>query len=200
MKHARKMILVDANTATKSSETDPIVKAINSLTSATEFSRNYYGTNTTAIAYLDQELKQILEHTGLNPTEKLQLYSQILNRYLLLQRQSEKQSSTTPASSPQIVPVVVENKHSIRSSSPTSSSSSSSPQNELLTDDGESSHGTIVQRTPVTPKEVYEASPRGYRSNLPRSTPKSDILRPKKDRAPSRYGDYFTSWTGRKPI
>lgn len=231
MKYARKMALVDVN-STKTQDADPLVKAINSLASATEFGRDYYGSNTSAIVHLDKELKQILERADINPTEKLQLYSQTLNRYLFLHRMSENKTHTTNQPTPG--PIILEHNHTLPNvqSQGDFSSERESETDQSFTTVVSSSPVTPknkpVQRTPVTtkhqpvqhspryhpvqhtptssksqsessktPKEAYEEK-RGHKSNIPRTTPKSEILREKKDRRPVKYGEYFTNW-GRKP-
>lgn len=199
MKHARKMALVDVNTS-KAEDTNPIVKAINSLTSASEFSRDYYGTNASAVTYLDSELKQILERTDLNPSAKLTLYSQTLNRYLLLRRMSEKQPLATTSSKPTPIPIPVEKSPSLES---TSEIHSEEEDPNSSTGDSDSSYHTITTTqspkvsTPVTPKIVQQQS---KRSKLPRTSPKTSYLRNSSERQPpSRYADYFSGWTGRNP-
>lgn len=210
MKHARKMVLVDANSIKPldNKNTDDLVEAINSLKSSNEYSRDYFGSSAVAVSYLDKELAQILERKDLDPATKLKLYTQSLNRYLFLHRTSEKTNSGIQP--PDFVKPPSSHHSDSESSRPASPESfvSLSPDTikrnrTVITPKTLKSLTPVTPRdvrtsTPVTPKELHQT--RGHQSNLPRTTPKRNILREPKDRAPSRYGDYFLGWTTtRKP-
>lgn len=96
------MVLVDVNSvkpepksSSSSSETEgtPLVKAINSLVTSNEFSKNDYGSDAKAIAFLAKDLEEILEQPDLDPAEKLKMYNQKLKTYLFLVRENDNNNS-----------------------------------------------------------------------------------------------------------
>lgn len=203
MKYARKMLLVDASTPTDKNSTD-LTKAINALVSHSEFSRDYFGSSALSVADLNKTLTHLLERDDLNPTEKLKLYSQSLNRYLFLQRMSENPTvQPVPVPVPVAAPVQVIAPE--RSVIPESSGSDS---DTFASIHGESSKDRTIL-TPKTPTQSSTKKPpksstplsrtfyntnRPHQSNLPRATPKKETLRPTAAKPPSRYGDFFTNW------
>lgn len=197
MKHARKMVLVDAKSLNETStnkNSDVLVNAINSLTASNEFSRNYFGSRAVSVSQLDKELRELLEREDLDPSEKLKLYSQSLKRYLFLQRSSGGANVT---STPQILPQRAVTTTGGSSPPPPSQLNETSSDSYLsIPDESRTLISTLTpikRRTPVTPKELHQAK-RGHQNNLPRSTPKSSVLREPKDRLPEKYDDFFLNW------
>lgn len=197
MKHARKMVLVDI-------EKKPceLVNAINSLTSSEEFSRAYFGSSAVSVSHLDNELKHLIERKDLDPSEKLKLYSQSLNRYLFLQRtpQHHTQQNIAPVQIVQAQPTAVDKTYqrlnsTISESGSEAESFSSVPtgsfQDTTLTPTNKKE--PLDQSSPVTPKAVYE-SKRGPVSNLPRTSPKESYLRPPKEKQYKYATDFFVDW------
>lgn len=96
MKHARKMILVDASKhdpATSQSNNnnnnnDQLTKAIKSLANSAEF--KHFGPSTTVVSRLNDELQSILERKDLDPSSKLKLYNQELKRFLFMHREPRR--------------------------------------------------------------------------------------------------------------
>lgn len=198
MKYARKTVLVDVNSTNHGavSSNDSITSAIKTLANASEFNRSYFGQNTISISQLNNDLQQLLDRTDLEPDTKLKLYNQSLARYLFLQRESTK-SAQTPGN------VIIQQPVSAPQSADLSSVSSgrSSP---TISEAG--STGTIVSAKSTaghsrdTPrnghiKDVLRSTriPK-FKNNLPRSTPKAEILR--QNRAEKRMSDFFYGWEG----
>lgn len=195
MKYARKtrLIEVDSTKPETTTASDQITTAINSLANANEFSRSYFGSNSNTISELNNELQKILNRKDLIPDDRLALYNQTLNRYLFLQRESEKpaQVKQTILNTTSIIPAV-------QSSQSAQSESSVSPLSSLSTDfvtpiSTRSPSPLGAAATPVTvSKQPLQSKIPKYTSNLPRTTPKSEILR--KDRRERRQSDYFYYW------
>lgn len=106
MKHARKMVLVDANTQgggnaasqNFNKNIDPLTQAIKSLANSAEFNKAQFGPSTTTVSRLNNDLEQILERRDLDPSSKLKLYNQELKRFLFLHRESERKNAPSPGS------------------------------------------------------------------------------------------------------
>lgn len=199
MKHARKTVLVDFNTIPQqpSTSNETVTNAIKSLANASEFNRSYFGSSTISISQLNNELSGILARTDLDSDSKLKLYSQSLGRYLFLQRESTKPTSgnvivqptssadwTTASSSGRTSPTVSE---------------ASSWKSAIVSEPGATSKVNTSKSSTIpranTPKSPLTRIPK-YKSNLPRVTPKSQILR--QNRIDRRRPDYFVSWANRK--
>src|ERR1700744_6116086 len=113
MKHVRKMVLVDVNSI-KSQETSKnndknnhaLTDAIRALTASNEFSRDYYGDSAVSIAHLNKEMREILDLTGIDAKQKLDIYNRKLQRYLSLLRISENSSHPPKTPPPQPEPYV----------------------------------------------------------------------------------------------
>lgn len=201
-----------------------LTNAIKSLTNANEFSRSYFGPNSATISQLNNDLQVILDRTDLNSDDKLKLYNQGLNRYLFLQRESDNsvhldRSILDSLSSSPRSPSSAASTWGAASSSFTSGRSSPvqpeqpvpleaqiiplehPPTNIFLTPNPatEEKVDPSVYSTPKNNyvKEVlqkYKFAPKKYKSNLPRTTPKADILR--KERKEKREADFFYNWNG----
>lgn len=193
MKHVRKMVLVDVNSI-KSQESsriseknnDALTDAIRSLTASNEFSRDYFGDSAISIAHLNKEMREILDLTGTDTKEKLDLYNRKLQRYLSLLRISENssqpiQATVPPPPPPQPAQPIYNPFENIEPATPLRRASS-----EI----------ELPERSATQNSHSREIIRSKYRSNLPRKTPKQDILRSSAERRKtSRYKDYFTNWT-----
>lgn len=177
------MVLVDVSKKVE----DPVSKAISSLVTSNEFSRVNYRSNAIAIAHLDKEMNEILDRTDLQPDEKLALYNLHLKRYLFLQREREKADNSTSVKEKQ--PKLTVNRIKANLTGPVTEDDDAS----ISTIDEED---TVVANVPVTPKKLYEIKKPLFKNTLPRSTPKSEILRTSEQRRPpSRYPiDQFGGW------
>lgn len=183
MKHARKMVLVDVNTIPSQPKPDvesSLTKAINSLAASNEFTRTNFGPNAIAMSYMDKEMKDILERTDIDPSLRLQLYNQVLQKYLFRVRESEKSNTVTPKPETSSKPETVIPE---TTSFETVSTIGSEPEID-----------TSVFETPKPDKPfVFTGAPR--KSNLPRTSPKELRLRSEAVRkANSRFKDFFTTW------
>lgn len=197
MKYARKMVLVDVNslnrgTVNTNTNNDAATNAIKTLANASEFNRSYFGQSTISISQLHNELQEILERTDLQPENKLKLYNQGLSRYLFLQRESTKQ---TPGS------VIIQTPVS-SSSTPAPASYQSTVESSPSVSEDESFKTIVSEKIPHSRttsrnshfKEVLHTRIPKYKSNLPRSTPKEEILR--QERTNKRMSDFFYGWEG----
>lgn len=197
MKHARKMVLVDINTVKQATSHRPdgnLSTAINSLVTATEFSKANYGPNAKTIATLDSELKSIIDDPNISPTNKIHLYNQGLQKYLFFLHGSEKAQSnelnasdTTAVEEPEGEVYLPNTPHQpvprgTSSSSPSPGTSSS----EYF--DTPKAVKKPPQQTPIKRKRIFK-------SNIPRTTPVGDRLRQPHQRAKNnRFKDYFLEW------
>lgn len=172
MKHARKMVLVDINTlppVTKDKNSNPLTTAVSALASSAEFNRAYYGANTISIAHLDHDMRQILERTDLDPSEKLKIYQEKLRRYLFLQRMSEKSAPTQPPNPPPSVASWLSGEEEEEEPEPVP---------------------PLIE--PVEKKVTPVRTQSKHRSRLPRNTPIKETLR--KEPKPKRLDSYFGDW------
>lgn len=186
------MVLVDVNSFKSqevSKNNNALTDAISSLATSNEFSRDYYGDVSASLAQLHKEMREILELTGIDAKEKMNLYNRKLQRYLSLLRISEKSSqpelqpALPPAWAPAFPPPVP-------SANPFENNVQATPPRRLsLSSDIELPELTHNSHA----KQIIQSK---FRSNLPRKTPKQDILRKSAERRKvSRYDDYFTNWT-----
>lgn len=187
MKHAKKMVLVDINThksqtpaTTTNNETvDNLTKAISSLAASSVYSRDYFGTNAESITQLEKDMSKILEQKDIDPDTKLKLYHDKLKRYLFLQRESEREPAVkkvkqTLPSIPNVAEVERDGGLERDLSSPLHTPSSQP-----------------IQLPSSAPPVVQEERKSRYKSNIPRRTPKEDILR---QRHNQRYDLFFRKW------
>lgn len=233
MKHARKMILVDASShgnalsQNLSKNIDPLTQAIKSLANATEFSKTQYGPRTTVVSRLSNELGRILQRKDLDPSSKLKLYNHELKRFLFLHHDPKIERRNADNSTVTRLPEPVHPVDDIKSISDVE-------MNSVYDDDTDddnateyadvdvmsipdSEYGAVggYQRTPVaistpsSPEEIFttpkkrpstspDSRPKRYKSNLPRTTPKHEILR--QNRKLKRLGsfDYFEDWVSNR--
>lgn len=150
-------------------------------------------------------MKELLAREDLPEDEKFKLYSQALKRYLFLQRQS---GNVLPKG--QIAPPVlhidppstqVSSTATSRSPSPTpSAASEASGESGGSTSPGATSTPKIKRELKSIPRNTFSKEsivnriPR-YRTNLPRNTPKEEILRRSHEmRKNQRYNDFFLNW------
>lgn len=206
MKHARKMVLVDANSIDKSSSKNEntVNNAITSLATAAEFGRDYFGSSAISIAHLDRHMKEILERPDLPPAEKLTLYNQALQRYLFLQRQSENKTPTRAQIVAEVVnlpqPVVQQQAAAVPVITPRDSPERDpSPEREPVTPrtpQNQSPHEVRIGQRNSVNREAIVGQASKYRTNLPRLTPKEKILRGSNElRRNQRLDGYFVRWT-----
>lgn len=192
MKYARKMVLVDINTTKQptSASDDGVVKAINSLAQTTEFSKANYGPNAKPLAHLALELQEIVDKGNSDPAHQLRLYNQKLQKYLLLSRgNGNSQVSNTPNfTSPGAVPESESETSSLPEMVTIAQISPVPPVRQRTS--------SLFQPTPTTSKTPnYPTGRRGYRTNLPRITPKENRLRTVEQRRKnSRYKDFLVNW------
>lgn len=194
VKDERKMKLVDFNLLNhgKPNTSEAVTNAIKTLANASEFNRAYFGQNTITISQLNNELQALLGRTDLHPDTQLKLYSQSLARYLFLQRES-----TNPVQAPGnvIIQPPASTHQSTGLSSTTSGRTSptvSEPESMITVVSGKPGHSRVTPRNSHV-KDVLQGSriPK-YKSHLPRSTPKADILR--QNRTEKRMSDFFYGW------
>lgn len=198
MKHARKMVLVDVNSInrgtikTNINNNETVTDAIKTLANASEFNRSYFGQSTISISQLNNELQDILERTDLEPENKLKLYNRGLARYLFLQRESTK---PIQAQGSVIIQTPISTSHSpAKSNAPssfTASPSVSDDESVKTLVSGKSLHSKNTSRNSHI-KEVIQTRIPKFKSNLPRSTPKEEILR--QQRTNKRRSDFFYGW------
>lgn len=256
MKHARKMILVDATThggggAAASQNLNknigPLTNAIKSLANSTEFNRSHFGPSTTIVSRLHNELEEILERRDLDPTTKLKLYNQELKRFLFLYRHSDRESGfgptptpiPTPTPTPTTLPLseperqqrmsgvefwrdtdslpgsemgavggysrasVAFSPPSRReprfSESPNSYMDVDPLRGEKRAQEREPEHRVGKKFKRTAPQSIQRDKPKSkYRSNLPRTTPKHEILRLNPTRKREGSFDYFEDWISKK--
>lgn len=246
MKHARKMILVDAATHGGGSATasqklneniEPLTNAIKTLANSAEFNRTHFGPSTTIVSRLNNDLEQILERRDLDPTTKLKLYNQELKRFLFLHRQSDRKSNIAPTPTPTPatpLPVPDEPQENWNGtdfwwdneSMPDSETGAvggyprepvtfSTPPREPRFSESPISHMDIdpprgikrlktkqpAQRVRKIPKlnlSQHAAPESKYQSNLPRTTPKHEILRRNPPQKRKQSFDYFEDWNRKK--
>lgn len=231
MKHARKMVLVDASTHGGGSgvasqnfnkNIDPLTQAIKSLANSAEFNKTHFGSSTTAVSRLNNEMEQILERRDLDPSSKLKLYNQELKRFLFLHRESDRKSAPPPPSrTPATASGTRLGSETAFEAVPGYESTSDEMDIQSLPDSEMGAVGgyprepvsyTIPLRQPLnspvegfsTPKKRPSTSsskwppPKRYKSNLPRTTPKHEILR--QNRKLKRMGsfDYFEDWNSKR--
>lgn len=247
MKHARKMILVDAAThgggsaaaATQNlnKNIDPLTNAIKSLAKSTEVNRSHFGPSTTIVSHLNNELEQILERRDLDPATKLKLYNQELKRFLFFHRQSDRKSYIAPTPTPAPTPLPLNDtvrqenldaadfwwdNESIPDSEmgavggyPRDPVAFSTPPREPRISDSPLSYMDVdplrgikriqkkdpVQRegkrlkSDLSPAAIPKSK---YKSNLPRTTPKHEMLRPNPTRKRKGSFDYFEDWNSKR--
>lgn len=121
MKHARKMILVDAashgnsnvSSQNPNASIEPFTQAIRSLVNSAEINRSNFGTSTTTVSRLSNELERLLERRDLAPSSKLKLYNQELKRFLFFHRENDRKNSiaTGPVYPPNIDATAAEDVH-----------------------------------------------------------------------------------------
>lgn len=113
MKHARKMVLVDANAAPPTPTPKPqpkttnqlLVKTLNTLLASNEYNRNEYGPKAKIVAELDDVMKKLIERKDLDPDEKLKFYSNMLKRYLhMIHTNDTHYAQTTLSAHPSPIP------------------------------------------------------------------------------------------------
>lgn len=196
MKHARKMILVDAKTNTSQKD---VVEAINSLVKTTEFSRANFGSNAIAIAHLDTELKDLLARDDLPADARVREYNQRLQKYLFLLRESEKSNSRpNPMGVPLLTPKLEEEEEEDRGEDVVEGREPDrgtplQPQRPLF--EGAFGGAPVAQPNLFSPP-VPAVQKAQARSNLPRTTPMQDRLRKRNsDRKNKRYDGYFVNWS-----
>lgn len=208
MKYARKMILVDASTVNppvNDKNSCDLARAINSLVSNSEFSRDYFGSSALTVADLNKTLAHLLERRDIDPSDKLKFYTQTLNRYLFLQRMSENPvvqppPPALPLPAPVPVPEPQKKPEILTESSGSDSDTFSSIHGESSRD-----RTILTPKTPIRPpnQPIHSSTPksrtyyntnRPHQSNLPRATPKKQTLRPTAAKPPSKYADFFTNW------
>jgi len=249
MKHARKMILVDAAThaggAAAASQNlnkniEPLTDAIKSLANSAEFNRTNFGPTATIVSRLHNNLNQILDRKDLDPSTKLKLYNQELKQFLFLHRQSDQKPAptSTPTSTPATLPATGREERmpdldfwwdteSLPGSElgaiggyPREPVVLSTPPREPRFSDSPISYMDIdplrgkkrasesePEPIELEAKKLKRASPQNiprtiakskYRSNLPRTTPKNQILRQNPTRKRKGSFDYFEDWISKK--
>lgn len=87
------MVLVDINSVKQQGNGDVEIKNNEAITKAISSLAN----SAVSVSRINKEIGEILEREDLDPREKLKLYSQGLNRFLFLQRQSDKNNNTLPS-------------------------------------------------------------------------------------------------------
>lgn len=187
MKHARRMVLVDADqvnlTNRRKNEDSKIAEALNTLVTLNKFSLNDYGSHATTLARLEKELDEALERTDLSPSDKLKLYDLKLQRFLFLLRENEKQRKTGAREQLHFnenldIVEVTPGEGNISTFSPARASTS---------------RFVETAQIPMTPLSQSTRQP--HKTNLPRETPKERRLRTSDQRRKnSRYEGYLSNW------
>lgn len=187
MKHARKLEYDRIKTPSSMSQeknSESILNALNSLVTSTEFSRDQFGSNAESITHMDNEMNAILQRSDIEPSLKLILYNQLLRKYLLLQRMSEKKGGTTQSSTVQLAPV---------QPAPVQSAPVQPAPVQLVQPP---SVQQVPEPSPIRLEDRVLRTPEP-RNRFQRTTPKQDILRKSGEkRHNKRYDNYFVNWKG----
>lgn len=213
------MVLVDVNAVNQSNGSavvnvdktnETLTKAITSLANSAVFNRTFYGPNTISISRLHGELGELLDRDDLDASSKLKLYTQGLQRFLFLQRESEKKPPVTPVTT--VASNNLNNSSSssfIRAPSPEASGRNSPerpetpPPPQLSQPIASSTPMQISTSSPGPSSSSNQVEVGGavggeprFKNNLPRTTPKEDYLR--KNRKRKHMSSFFYNWNKKK--
>lgn len=221
------MILVDADKHTGGNgvsqnsniNVEPLTQAIKSLANKSQF-----GPKTITVTHLSSELDQILKREDLDPSTKLKLYNNELQRFLFFHRKPRRVSNNNAV---ERLPERTDNDVEMDSVADDDANEYEDIDDIDMASLVDSEYGAVggYPRPPVafstpprqvsnrsiisplnadfsTPKKRPSTSPgpppKRFKSNLPRTTPKHKILR--QNRKLKREGnfDYFLDWVSKR--